>query len=66
MAMSQEPVCPETNMCSIKQGIRSTKKKKEAVMMEEADGTLVTIPLKKHHNIYVKVGEAKETIYKIG
>ena len=50
-------------MCSIKQGIRSTKKKKDTILIEESEGSLVAIPLKKYHNIYVKVDEAKETIY---
>ena len=50
-------------MRSIKQGIRSTKEKKEAQQVVTADGKIITIPLRKHHDIYVKIELAKETMY---
>ena len=50
-------------MHSIKQGIRSTKKKKDTILIEETEGSMIAIPLKKHHDIYVRVDEAKQTIY---
>ena len=51
------------HMRSVKQGIRSTKEKKKNIEVETVDGETVTIPLRKHHDIYVRVEEAKETIY---
>ncbi len=51
------------HMRSIKQGIRSTKEKKRSIEVETVEGKTVTIPLKKHHDDYVQVEKAKETIY---
>ena len=51
------------HMRNVKQGIRSTKEKKKHIEVETTSGETVTIPLKKHHGIYVRVDEAKETIY---
>ena len=50
-------------MRSIKQGIRSTKIKKEPTEIALQDNEILTIPLKKHHDVYVCIDEAKETIY---
>ena len=50
------------HMRNIKQGIRSTKIKKEATQVVTSEGSFTT-PLKKHHDIYVKIEEARETIY---
>ena len=50
-------------MRSVKQGIRSTKTKKKNLVVTQADDTLLTIPLKKHHDIYMKVEDAEDTIY---
>ena len=60
---------PESNktiqghMRAIKQGIRSTKQKKEPLTITLDNGEVLTLPLKKHNNIYIKVHEAKETMY---
>ena len=51
------------HMRNIKQGIRSTKQKKKATTIITETGEEITIPLKKHHDIYVRIDEAKETIY---
>jgi len=37
--------------------------KKEDIIVEQADGSQLTIPLRKHHDVFVKIEEAKETIY---
>jgi hypothetical protein len=50
------------HMRNIKQGIRSTKIKKEATEIITSEGSVIT-PLKKHHDIYVRIEEARETIY---
>ncbi len=50
-------------MRSIKQGIRSTKEKKKEVEIVAPSGEILTIPLRKHHDIFVRIDEAKETIY---
>ena len=52
------------HMRSIKQGIRSTKIKKEPTKIAINDDEWITIPLKKHHDVYVSIDEAKETIYR--
>ena len=51
------------HMRSIKQGVRSTKKKKEPMEIKQEHGTLLTIPLKKHNDIFITIDDAKETIY---
>ncbi|KAL7523689.1 LOW QUALITY PROTEIN: hypothetical protein ACHAWF_000626, partial [Thalassiosira exigua] len=51
------------HMRGIKQGIRSTKQKKEQVTVKLEDGQELTLPMRKHNDIYVSVEEAKETIY---
>ena len=59
---------PESNetqqghMRSIKQGIRSTRTKKDPHELVTAD-TSIVLPLRKHQDIYVKIDTAKETIY---
>ena len=50
------------HMRNIKQAIRSTKMKKEATEIITSEGSVIT-PLKKHHDIYVRIEEARETIY---
>ena len=50
-------------MRGIKQGIRSTKEKKMPETITLDDGTELTLPLRKHNDIFVAVHEAKETIY---
>ena len=51
------------HMRSIKQGVRSTKKKKEPVEIKQEDGTTLTVPQKKHNDIFITINDAKETIY---
>jgi hypothetical protein len=51
------------HMRSVKQGIRSTKEKKRDVQITFEDGNTLTIPMCKHHDIFVRVEEAKEAIY---
>ena len=51
------------HMRSIKQSIRSTKIKKEPTKIAINDDEWITVPLKKHHDVYVSIDEAKETIY---
>ena len=51
------------HMRSIKQGIRSTKAKLPAREVEQKDGTTLTLPLKKHNDVYFRVEEMKETMY---
>ncbi|KAL7516095.1 hypothetical protein ACHAWF_000024, partial [Thalassiosira exigua] len=41
----------------------STKQKKEQVTVKLEDGQELTLPTRKHNDIYVSVEEAKETIY---
>jgi len=48
---------------SVKQGIRSTKTRKKDIIVKQADGSQLTTPLRKHHDVYGKIEEAKETIY---
>ena len=50
-------------MRSIKQGICLTKIKKEPTKITLHDNEILTIPLKKHHDVYVRINKAKETIY---
>ena len=50
-------------MRSVKQGIISTKTKKKDIVIEQVYGSKLTIPLRKHHDVYMKIEEAKETIY---
>ena len=50
-------------MRSIKQDIRLTKTKKKHMVVPQANGTQLTIPLKKHHDICMNIEESKETIY---
>ena len=50
------------HMRSIKQGIRSTKER-IMVEVEDENGNVQKVPLKKHNDIYVRIDEAKETIY---
>ncbi|KAL7551824.1 hypothetical protein ACHAWF_015016 [Thalassiosira exigua] len=51
------------HMKGIKQGIRSTKTKKEPTTVTLEDGTELTMPLRKHHDVYLRVEEARETMY---
>ena len=51
------------HMRSVKQGIRSTKTRKKDIIVKQADGSQLTTPLRKHHDVYGKIEEAKETIY---
>ena len=41
-----------------------TKIKKEPTKIALHDNEILTIPLKKHHDVYVRINEAKETIYR--
>ncbi len=51
------------HMRQVKQGVRSTKMKREVETHVLADGSRITIPLRKHNDIYVRVEEARETMY---
>ena len=51
------------HMRSVKQGIRSTKQKKEPITIKVEGGEELTIPLKKHNDIYVRIEEQRETMY---
>ena len=51
------------HMRSVKQGIRSTKQKKEPITIKVEGGEELTIPLKKHNDIYLKIEEPRETMY---
>ena len=60
------PESNETNqghMKGIKQGIRSTKQRKQPTVITTDAGEQVTVPLTKHHDIFVTIDEAKETMY---
>ena len=50
-------------MRGIKQGVRSTKQKWTAETITTEDGKEITIPLRKHNDIYICVEDAKETMY---
>ena len=50
------------HMRNIKQGIRSTKEKIKPTTLKLSDGTNVTMPLKKHHDIYMSIDNLRETI----
>ena len=50
------------HMRNIKQGIRSTKEKIKPTTLKLSDGTDVTMPLKKHHDIYMTIDNLRETI----
>ena len=47
-------------MRNIKQGIRSTKVKKEATQVSINGKEMITVPLKKHHDIYVRIDNNRE------
>ena len=49
-------------MRGIKQGVRSTKRKKEVITHKLEDGTTLKVPLTKHQDIYVRVKEANKTM----
>ena len=49
------------HMRNVKQGIRSTKERKTETVIKE--GVELTQPLRKHNNVYVRIDDAKETIY---
>ena len=50
-------------MWSIKQGVWSIKEKKEHEIITLSNGKKLTLPLRKHNDIYVQVHEARETMY---
>jgi hypothetical protein len=50
-------------MRNIKQGLRSTKTKKEPTELKLEDGSTYVIPLNKHNDIYVRVDDPKEMMY---
>ena len=47
------------HMRSIKEVIRSTKTKKEPTEIALHDNEILTIPLKKHHDVYFRIDKAK-------
>ena len=51
------------HMRNIKQGLRSTKERKQNIEIKQEDGSNLTLPLPKHNDVYVRIDEAKETIY---
>jgi len=53
----------QAHMQSIKQGIHSTKERKQPVQIKQEDETSVTLPLPKHNDVYVKIDDAKEKMY---
>ena len=50
-------------MRGIKQDIRSTREKKQPLTYQLDNGETLTIPLKKHQDIYIAINDAKETMY---
>ena len=50
-------------MQNIKQGVRSTKQKKNLAPVNTITGEVLTKPLRKHNGIYVRAEEVKETMY---
>ena len=50
-------------MRNIKQGIRSTKTEKEPETLKLESGESITLPLKKHNDIYIKLTDLSETMY---
>ena len=50
-------------MQGINQDIRSTKVKKQPLTFQLDNGETLTIPLQKHQDIYIKINDAKETMY---
>ena len=48
------------HMRQTRQRIRPTRKKTQVLQLE-SDGTIINIPPKNHHNIYVKVTDTKHT-----
>ena len=51
------------HMRGIKQDIRSTREKKQPLTYQLDNGETLTIPLKKHQDIYIEINEEKETMY---
>ena len=51
------------HMKSVKEGIRSTKRKAPPLKVKLEGGEELTIPLKKHNDVYIKVKEAQKTMY---
>jgi len=47
----------------VKEGIRSTKVKAPPLKVKLEGGEELTIQLKKHNDVYIKVKEAQETMY---
>jgi len=63
-AAEQFPESDETqqgNRRNIKLGIRSTKMQKNETIIK--NGTELTLPLRKHNDVYVTIDDPKETIY---
>ena len=50
-------------MQGIKQNIISTREKKRPLTYQLDNGETLTIPLKKHQDIYIAINYAKETMY---
>ena len=50
-------------MQGIRQNIGSTREKKQPLTYQLDNGETLTIPLKKHQDIYIAINDAKETIY---
>ena len=50
-------------MRGIEQNVRSTNEKKQPLTYQLDNGETLTIPLQKHHDVYVKIDDAKENIY---
>ena len=50
------------HMLNIKQGIGSTREKVKPITFDLNNGTTITMPLKKHHDIYISIDNIKETI----
>ena len=50
-------------MWGIKQNIRSTIEKKQPLTYQLENGETLTIPLKKHQDIYIEINDAKKKMY---
>ena len=50
-------------MRGVKQGIRSTKQRRDQQTVTLESGEELTIPLTKHNDVFLRVGEARETMY---